>query len=523
MVSAHPPAARALSRVEDARVECDPTFPIDAKFLEWGLLSSIWEPILSTETLRGGVWLGSRQPHAFTHDHQNVMAPIAALLATAIEHWLIRDAERRRLERLEEVESLLGTITVSLDVRDVLEQLLTVAQRIVPHHLSGVSEIDDRARTGRVIASAGEPDLRAPTRRYSLTEEELAARLDVEIVQDVQAEIAPDTDRSRFILSLGLRSWLRVPLLLSGEVKGTLSFLHREPSRYGRQDAEIARRLADRIALVIAHRRLAEEARVAEETKARAERLEARVETLARELEARGMGRMVGVSPSWKETLRQVGRVAPSDTTVLITGESGTGKEVIASLIHQGSRRAGKPFVAINCAALPEQLLESELFGHEKGAFTGAIATKIGRIEQAEGGTLFLDEIAEMNPLLQAKLLRVLEQREFQRVGGTRTLRGRREGDRGHQPRPGCQHRARGVSRGPVLPAQRLRDPDRGAARAARRHSAAGRGVSRGPRPDDGPAGGGVFPGRVRVAGLAPVAGERARAAQRDRAGDPAV
>ena len=410
-------------RVEDARVECDPTFPIDAKFLEWGLLSSIWEPILSTETLRGGVWLGSRQPHAFTHDHQNVMAPIAALLATAIEHWLIRDAERRRLERLEEVESLLGTITVSLDVRDVLEQLLTVAQRIVPHHLSGVSEIDDRARTGRVIASAGEPDLRAPTRRYSLTEEELAARLDVEIVQDVQAEIAPDTDRSRFILSLGLRSWLRVPLLLSGEVKGTLSFLHREPSRYGRQDAEIARRLADRIALVIAHRRLAEEARVAEETKARAERLEARVETLARELEARGMGRMVGVSPSWKETLRQVGRVAPSDTTVLITGESGTGKEVIASLIHQGSRRAGKPFVAINCAALPEQLLESELFGHEKGAFTGAIATKIGRIEQAEGGTLFLDEIAEMNPLLQAKLLRVLEQREFQRVGGTRTLR----------------------------------------------------------------------------------------------------
>jgi len=96
---------------------------------------------------------------------------------------------------------------------------------------------------------------------------------------------------------------------------------------------------------------------------------------------------------------------------------------VIASLIHQGSQRAGKPLVAINCAALPEQLLESELFGHEKGAFTGAIATKIGRIEQAEAGTLFLDEIAEMSPLVQAKFLRVLEEREFQRVGGTRTLK----------------------------------------------------------------------------------------------------
>jgi transcriptional regulator with PAS, ATPase and Fis domain len=108
---------------------------------------------------------------------------------------------------------------------------------------------------------------------------------------------------------------------------------------------------------------------------------------------------------------------------VLITGESGTGKEVISSIIHQGSPRSAKPFVAINCAALPETLLESELFGHEKGAFTGAVATKIGRLEQAAGGTLFLDEIGEMSPSVQAKFLRVLEQREFQRVGGTRTLK----------------------------------------------------------------------------------------------------
>jgi transcriptional regulator with GAF, ATPase, and Fis domain len=410
-------------RVEDARVECDPTFPIDAKSLEWGLQSSIWEPFPSSETLQGGVWLGSRQPHAFTDDHQNMMAPIAALLATAIEHWLIWDAERRQRERLEAVESLLGTITVSLDVHEVLEQLFAVAQPIVPHHMSAVTQIDLQAGTTHVIASAAERDIQVPTRPFPLTETELAERLEFGLMRDIPAEMKPDTERTRMILSVGLRSMIRVPLLLSGEVRGTLSFLHREPSRYDRQDAEVVRRLADRIALVIAHRRLAEEARIAEETRARAERLEARVETLARELEAHGMGRMVGVSRSWKETLGQVGRVAPSDTTVLITGESGTGKEVIASLIHRGSPRSGKPFVAINCAALPEQLLESELFGHEKGAFTGAIATKIGRVEQAEGGTLFLDEIAEMSPLLQAKLLRVLEQREFQRVGGTRTLR----------------------------------------------------------------------------------------------------
>jgi two-component system nitrogen regulation response regulator GlnG len=131
---------------------------------------------------------------------------------------------------------------------------------------------------------------------------------------------------------------------------------------------------------------------------------------------------IIGEAPAMQEVFRAIGRLSRSNITVLITGESGTGKEVVSRLIHEGSSRAGRPFVAINCAALPEQLLESELFGHEKGAFTGAFSTKIGRIEQAAGGTLFLDEIAEMSPAVQAKFLRVLQEREFQRVGGNRTL-----------------------------------------------------------------------------------------------------
>jgi two-component system NtrC family response regulator len=209
---------------------------------------------------------------------------------------------------------------------------------------------------------------------------------------------------------------------LWGEVRGSLVFFHREPSIFVVDDAELAGRLADRIALAICHHRLAEEGRLAAEAQERAERLEATVHTLKEELESRGRGRIIGVSGQWKDVMLQVARVASSETTVLITGESGTGKEVVSHLIHQGSPRAGKPFVAINCAALPEQLLESELFGHEKGAFTGAIATKIGRIEQAAGGTLFLDEIGEMSPSVQAKFLRFLQEREFQRVGGTRTI-----------------------------------------------------------------------------------------------------
>ncbi len=155
-----------------------------------------------------------------------------------------------------------------------------------------------------------------------------------------------------------------------------------------------------------------------------AAQLEAQVATLTRELEARtGRRRIVGHSPRWKDTLAQAARVAQTETTVLLTGESGTGKEIIARFIHQGSCRKKGPFVAINCPALPDQLLESELFGYERNAFTGATSAKPGRIEQASGGVLFLDEVGEMTPAVQAKLLRVIEEREFQRLGSTRASR----------------------------------------------------------------------------------------------------
>jgi two-component system response regulator HydG len=132
---------------------------------------------------------------------------------------------------------------------------------------------------------------------------------------------------------------------------------------------------------------------------------------------------MVGVSAKMRELQRQIGKVAPSNSTVLILGESGTGKELVARAIHRNSLRAAGPFVAINCAALADTLLESELFGHEKGAFTGAIAQKMGKLEMAQGGSVFLDEIGELSQLLQAKLLRVLQQREMERVGGTKTIK----------------------------------------------------------------------------------------------------
>ncbi len=132
---------------------------------------------------------------------------------------------------------------------------------------------------------------------------------------------------------------------------------------------------------------------------------------------------LVGQCPAMQEVYRQIGRVAGQDVTVLILGESGTGKEVVARAIYQYSKRLDRPFLAINCAAIPENLLESELFGHEKGSFTGAERKRIGKFEQCDGGTLFLDEIGDMTPLTQTKVLRVLQDQQFERVGGNEMVR----------------------------------------------------------------------------------------------------
>src|SRR5438128_7952544 len=132
---------------------------------------------------------------------------------------------------------------------------------------------------------------------------------------------------------------------------------------------------------------------------------------------------IIGRCPAMQDVYKAIGRVAGQDVTVLITGESGTGKELVARAIYQHGRRANGPFLAINCAAIPEQLLESELFGHEKGAFTGAERRRIGKFEQSSGGTIFLDEVADMTPLTQSKVLRLLQDQAFERVGGNETIR----------------------------------------------------------------------------------------------------
>ena len=193
--------------------------------------------------------------------------------------------------------------------------------------------------------------------------------------------------------------------------------------------------------------------------------------------------RIVGESVEWRGVLRDATQVAATDTTVLITGESGTGKEVVARFIHAASPRRHRPFVALNCAALPEQLLESELFGYERGAFTSAHQAKPGQVELASGGVLFLDEVTEMSLSAQAKFLRVLQEREFQRLGGTRLVKANIRVIAATNRDLRKAVAAWQLSRGPVLPPRRLRHPDSAAARSCLGHRSAERQLSAGDRP----------------------------------------
>jgi transcriptional regulator with PAS, ATPase and Fis domain len=242
-----------------------------------------------------------------------------------------------------------------------------------------------------------------------------------DLVDDLQADPA---QRNFAAAKLGYRSALRVPIRVQGQLAAGVGFFSFTPSAYKSADILVARRVADRLALSLLREKGLEAAKRADEASARASTLEARVRALTEELDARsGYRRVVGQSPQWRQVLTQATQVAATETTVLLLGESGTGKEVVARFLHRASPRDNGPFVALNCAALPEQLLEAELFGYERGAYTGATQSKPGQLEQAAGGTLFLDEVAEMSPSAQAKFLRVLQEREFKRLGGTRVLR----------------------------------------------------------------------------------------------------
>lgn len=403
-------------RIADAGPAVEPPLDADTR-------SRMICTVRDQSRVHGAVWCTSSCPNVFTDAHQVLLEGVSDLLAVALQHDALRSTESLRRERLDSLDRLLHTVAETLDIRQIFAEISDVLRGGLPHDILALTSWGDDGRSFRVYAMVGakmdDPAFWAPT---ILTEGERALlHRDPYVVHDVESEIERGSVRGRVFGRLGVRSALRVPMPLGTGVFGSLFFLSRQTEQFTETDVDFARRAADHLALALSHQRLAEAARRDAAARETAARLEAQVATLTLELEARaGHRRVVGASRLWKDVLAHAARVAQTETTVLLTGESGTGKEVVARFIHHGSRRSHGPFVAINCAALPDQLLESELFGHERGAFTGAVNAKPGRIEQANAGVLFLDEVGEMAPTVQAKLLRVLEEREFQRLGSTR-------------------------------------------------------------------------------------------------------
>ena len=320
---------------------------------------------------------------------------------------------------IESSVELLRTIAAVLDIRAVFPQVSEIANKVLAHDLLTMMFHD---RGGQILVEAASTDEFRGLTRFTKADDSKPDEGYV-IIDDFTTATLPIVDpvdlRER-IVAAGFRSLLVVLTRARHQDMG-LGFWSKQPHAFSRDDVSVARRIADHVALAVSHEQLAEAARQVAEARGRAERLEARVQSLAAELHSKtDHALVVGRSGPWMDVLKRAAQVAETETTVLLSGESGTGKEVVARFIHRASPRKGGPFVALNCAALPEQLLESELFGYERGAFTGAQQAKPGQIELANAGVLFLDEVSEMSPSAQAKFLRVLQEREFQRLGGIR-------------------------------------------------------------------------------------------------------
>jgi transcriptional regulator with GAF, ATPase, and Fis domain len=404
----------------------DPEYA-DSVSVRIGLRSALLVAIHLEGTLYAIVSFQSRIAGAFSKDDVLLARRIADHMALALSHERLAEHQRRNEElrarsaTMELLDEVLSAVTGSGELPVVWDRISAVSQKVLPHDALLLAALLPDGVRGRVYASKT-PGSAAFAEIVSVPPAVINnPDWEYDLVEDLQTQ---EDQKNLESTRLGYRSALRIPLRLDGEFVAAVSFMSFTPKAYSLADVQTARRIGDRLAQSFARERRLALRKQVDEAAERTSRLEARVRELTDELDSRtGYRRVVGESAKWREVLMQATQVAVTETTALLLGESGTGKEVVARFLHRASQRKNGPFVALNCAALPEQLLEAELFGYERGAFTGAVNSKPGQLEQAGGGTLFLDEVGEMSLPAQAKFLRVLQEREFQRLGGTRVLK----------------------------------------------------------------------------------------------------
>jgi transcriptional regulator with PAS, ATPase and Fis domain len=314
---------------------------------------------------------------------------------------------------------LLSVISEGIEMHDVFTRASEIAQQMLPHDNL---ELTVYNRSGIVTLHTQSAETEALPHSAAADTNGLGIVRDLRLTEPLG--LSPEQRvRVEQMLAAGYRSYLEVHSS-AGTQTIKLCLFSRDAGAFAVADLGSARQIAGYLGVTVSHQQLVQAERARVEAHVRAEQAATRGALLPVASDRRQPAAdVVGESAGWRSALRKAAQVAATETTVFLQGESGTGKEVLARFIHQASPRSNGPFVAINCAALPEQLLESELFGYERGAFTGAVQPKPGQIEMAAKGVLFLDEVSEMSPAAQAKLLRFLQEREFQRLGGMRMVK----------------------------------------------------------------------------------------------------
>ena len=400
----------------------DQRFPILDNMRERGFRTYAVVPVTSVQKQIGVLGIASRTRDAYTQSDVRLLQRAGELVAMAAEGVQTREALEAEKEALRTMVEINRSLVSSMDVRHLFPTALSAISKMVPHEFAGLCVYDPEQKAMRNVALGSPEHNRVMTLGAAVPmEQSPAARAYIEGItkQFRRAEMtAINSTFTRNLLNQGIESVLCLPLRNSREVIGILNVGTVRAEAFSEMERTLLQEVATQIAISL------ENARAYREIEQLRDRLEEEKHYLLGEIETElNFEEIVGESPLLKRVLSQARTVAPSGATVLILGETGTGKELVARAIHRMSGRKDKNFIKLNCAAIPTGLLESELFGHEKGAFTGAISQKVGRVELADKGTLFLDEVGDIPLELQPKLLRVLQDQEFERLGSTRTLR----------------------------------------------------------------------------------------------------
>src|SRR5271154_3288307 len=410
--------------------DTDPRYPDFLLHLrEGGVRSVAFVPLTTAQRRLGTMAFGRLIPQVTTESEAHFMQRVASQVAVAVDNALNLESsqayqqqlarERDRLQVLLEINNVLVT---TRELPELFRGIVATIERVIQMDYTSLALLDPSTGLLKIYA------LDFPGRQQLIKQEVVIPR-DASPAGHAIATGKPllargeELDRypSEIVRTLraeGLQTICCVPLINHGHTFGTLNLASRRIDAFAEPDIEILLQVGGQIAIAV------ENALAFKEIDALKDKLAEEKLSLEEEIRTEfNFEEIIGDSPLLKQALAQVELVAPAGTTALILGETGTGKELIARAIHNLSPRRERTFVKINCAAIPSGLLESELFGHERGAFTGALAQKIGRFELADRGTLFLDEVADLPLELQPKLLRVLQEQEFERLGSNRTQR----------------------------------------------------------------------------------------------------